>query len=130
MDIEKLLIALAALVVIVSATMLIKKRGRKDDLMSVIRAVDREEARQRKSAPPSPILLTRPFGETEWKKLGQLRKDSRYREAFSSVRGRYSVVADPMLLPRTLRETMERRRVGLDEALIIIASGQEDHRVG
>jgi hypothetical protein len=103
------------------------RRRRPASAFDIIRQADRE-ARSLPGAggaPASPIDLSRAFGDAEWKALRALRRDVRYRQAVATLKARYSLVSNPLLLPNTLREAMDRLNLRLAEAVLLVSEGEE-----
>lgn len=70
----------------------------------------------------APVNLLKPItGEAAWKAVRAHATDAAYRRAAETVRLRYQIVSDPMLLPNTLREVMGRAGMGFREAMIRVA---------
>jgi hypothetical protein len=70
----------------------------------------------------APVDLSVPIaGDASWRKIRGHAKDAAYRHAVETVRNRYAVVGDPMLLSRTLRTTMDRWGLGFRDAMIRVA---------
>lgn len=69
-------------------------------------------------------------GDAAWAAIRRHASDHAYRHAVETVRNRYRIVGNPMLLPNTLREAMARRGLTLREAMIRIAEddGLHGHR--
>lgn len=70
---------------------------------------------------PPPLDLSQPIAsEADWDALRAHDRDPAYRAALDQLRQRYRFT-DPMLLPNTLRATMDRRRCPFAEAVIAVA---------
>ena len=70
----------------------------------------------------TPVDLGRPISdEAAWSRIMAVSRDAQYRRAVETVRARYRVVANPMLLPNALQATMERWDLGFREAMIRVA---------
>lgn len=79
-------------------------------------------------ATPPPVDLSKPIsGELSWNAIFLYAQDHRYQRAANTVRLRYQLVANPMLLPNTLREVMQRSDLGFREAMLRVA---EDDGIG
>ena len=79
-------------------------------------------------AAPPPVDLSKPItGEAAWKAMRGHAKDAAYRRAVETLRLRYQLVGNQMLLPNTLREIMARFGIGFREAVLRAA---EDDGVG
>lgn len=124
----------AGMLVLVGAVSYRLGRGRRGArlLEATIAATQRGQARSARAPIPAaprtqrPIDLSRPIGAAEWGVLGRLRMDARYQRDLGIVRSRYQIVGNPMLLPNTIRETMDSFRVDLAEAISLIA---QDERI-
>lgn len=93
--------------------------ARGEDAFGVL-GIDSATVAQR--AAPPPVDLARPItGETAWKAMRTHAKDVAYRQAVETLRLRYQLVGNQMLLPNTLREVMARSGVSFREAVIRVA---------
>jgi hypothetical protein len=80
---------------------------------------------------PPPVDLAKPIaGEAAWRALRAHATDTAYLRAVETLRLRYQVVGDPMLLPNTLRTTMQRAGLSFREAVLRVAEddGLHGHR--
>ena len=69
-----------------------------------------------------PVDLSRPIaGEAAWRAIRNHAGDGPYLAAVETVRSRYQLVGNPMLLPNTLREVMGRSGLGFREAMLRVA---------
>lgn len=122
---------LAVLVFIVWRRGRSSPRGGSEDAFSVL-GIDAKTALSR-SAPtpvgrPPPVDLSKPItGEVAWKAVRAYAKDTAFQRATETVRLRYQLVGNQMLLPNSLREIMERSSVDFREAMIRMA---EDDGIG
>jgi hypothetical protein len=81
---------------------------------------DASSAAQRIAAPP--VDLSWPLNsEAQWRTIRAHADDRAYRAAVETVRLRYRIVSNPMLLPNTIRETMTRHSLTFREAMICVA---------
>ncbi len=102
-----------------------RSRGGGDDAFSVL-GTDAKTVMAR-TAPP-PVDLSKPItGDAAWRALRAHATDAAYRRAVETVRLRYQLVSNPMLLPNTLREVMDRTGLSFREAMLRVA---EDDGVG
>lgn len=70
---------------------------------------------------PPPVPLDQPIAsEAAWEAIRRHAGDAAYRDAVDQVRGRYRF-ANPMLLPNTLRSTMDKSGTNFREAMIAVA---------
>lgn len=77
---------------------------------------------------PPPVDLSKPIsGEAAWKAMRSHASDAAYRRAVETLRLRYQLVGNQMLLPNTLREVMARSGATFREAVLRVA---EDDGVG
>lgn len=92
---------------------------------------DAKTAMARAVAPPAappPVDLSKPItGEAAWKAVRAYASDAAYQRAMETVRLRYQLVGNQMLLPNTLREAMGRSGLNFREAMLRVA---EDDGVG
>lgn len=108
-----------------------RSRGDSEDAFSVL-GIDAKTALAR-SAPtparhPPPVDLSKPIrGEAAWKAVRAYAKDTAYQRPAETVRLRYQLVGNQMLLPNALREIMGRSGVDFREAMIRMA---EDDGIG
>ena len=80
-------------------------------------------ARRSRASRPPPVPLDAPIeGEAAWAAIRRHAKDAAYRRAVGTLRGRYALVANPMLLPNTLRTAMAARGLSFREAVIAVAA--------
>lgn len=71
---------------------------------------------------PPPVDLSRPIAdEAAWRRIRRHASDAAYRRAVETVRLRYRMVADAMLLPRTIQDVMARAGLTFREAVIRVA---------
>ena len=90
-----------------------------DDVFSII-GTSQEAAKARIKAPP--VDLTQPIASTaQWRAMQSHADDAAYRRAVETLRLRYQLVNNPMLLPNTLRETMSHAGHSFREAVIRVA---------
>ena len=124
-----LLAAGAVLVAAAFALWLWSRRGRgEQDAFSILGT--NAEAVQSRLRPP-PIDLGHPIRTAEhWNAIRSYANDAAYRRAVETLRLRYRVVSNPMLLSNTLRETMGRAGLSFREAVIRVAEddGLHGHR--
>ncbi|MGK7871454.1 hypothetical protein [Falsiroseomonas sp. E2-1-a20] len=70
----------------------------------------------------SPVDLSRALrGDADWRAIRTHARDAAYLRAVETVRNRYQIVNDPMLLSNTLRTTMERWGLSFRDAVIRVA---------
>jgi hypothetical protein len=82
--------------------------------------IDAESALKRVAPPP--VDLSRPItGDAHWRAIRAHVSDAAYQRAVETVRKRYQIVGNPMLLPNTLRETMARSGLTFREAMLRVA---------
>jgi hypothetical protein len=73
-------------------------------------------------AAPPPIDLSRPIdGAEQWQAIRNHARDAQYRSAVETVRVRYTLVSNPMLLSNTIRTTMSQFGMSFREAMIKVA---------
>jgi hypothetical protein len=73
-------------------------------------------------AAPPPVDLSRPIsGDDHWRAIRNHARDARYRSAVETVRARYTLLSNPMLLSNTIRTTMSRFGMSFHEAMIEVA---------
>lgn len=88
--------------------------------------IDAGKAAQRVAAPP--VDLSRPIvGDAAWEAIRAHAADAAYRRAVETVRLRYQLVGNQMLLPNTIKEVMGRAGLSFREAMLRIA---EDDGLG
>ncbi|MBX6374667.1 MAG: hypothetical protein IRZ13_10595 [Acetobacteraceae bacterium] len=116
---------LAAAGVLLAAAAYLLWRGRRPgrdadrDAFRVL-GIDASSALER--AAPLPVELSRPIaGDAHWRAIRAHAGDAAYQRAVETVRLRYQVVGNPMLLSNTLRETMARSGLSFREAMIRVA---------
>jgi len=110
---------LAAIVLAGIAVFLLRRKKRPDDVFALLGVDPKAAARRARSAP---VDLTKPIqGDAAWRAIRAASRDAAYQRAVETVRNRYQIVADPMLLPNTLRTTMEKRSMDFREAMIQVA---------
>lgn len=117
-------------VLAVAAFILWRRRagGRRDEAQDAFRTLGMDPAAVARRVAPPPVDLTRPItGEAAWRAIRAYASDAAYRRAVETVRLRYQVVGNQMLLPNTLREVMERGGRDFREAMLRVA---EDDGVG
>ena len=116
------LMGIGALILAVLGVVLLRggKRARRPDDVFTLLGTDPRAARKRPSG--APVDLSQPIaGEAQWRAIRAHARDAAYRRAVETVRNRYQVVANPMLLPNTLLTTMERQGIDFHEAMIRVA---------
>jgi hypothetical protein len=95
------------------------RRRRTPDALDLLGLDPKTAARRLR---PTPVDLGRPIStSTDWSRVEAVARDTRYRRAVETVRARYRLVANPMLLPNTLRTTMERHDLDFRDAMIRVA---------
>lgn len=117
-------------VLAVAAFILWRRRaaGRQDEAQDAFRTLGMDPAAVARRVAPPPVDLPRPItGEAAWRAIRAYASDSAYRRAVETVRLRYQLVGNQMLLPNTLREVMERGGRDFREAMLRVA---EDDGVG
>lgn len=93
-----------------------RRRPNALDLLGIDRAAALARLR------PPPVDLSQPIAGTRaWRAIAAHAPDPAYRRAVETVRLRYRIIGDPMLLPRTLEETMRRAGLTFREAMIRVA---------
>lgn len=106
-------VALAGLALV----LLLRRRGEDEDAGEVLALLGNGAGIR-----PAPVDLGAPIeGVFAWRRIRSHARDAEYRRAVETVRNRYAVVSDPMLLPRTLRTTMDRWDIGFRDAMIRVA---------
>jgi hypothetical protein len=109
---------------------LLQRRGRsaEGDLFRAL-GTDQQAALARVAAPP--VDLSRPIaGEAAWARIRAHAADAAYQRAVETLRLRYQVVGNPMLLSNTLTATMQRAGLSFREAVLRVAEddGLHGHR--
>jgi hypothetical protein len=108
-----------ALVLLAFAIWRSGRRRAPKDVFSLL-GTDPKEARRRLAA--APVDLSKPIkGEADWRAIRGHARDPAYRRAVETVRNRYAVVSNPMLLPNTLRTTMDQWGLSFREAMLRVA---------
>jgi hypothetical protein len=75
-------------------------------------------------AAPPPVDVSKPItGEAAWKPVRAHAKDTAYQRAVETVRLRYQLIGNQMLLPNTLQGAMGRSGLGFHEAMLRVAEG-------
>jgi hypothetical protein len=114
----------AVLLVVAAAAMLWRLRARsgRDQSENVFELLGTQpEAALARVAPP-PVDLSRPIGSPDqWRAIRNHARDAQYRSAVETVRARYTLVSNPMLLSNTLRTTMSQSGMSFREAVIKVA---------
>lgn len=108
-----------------------RRRGRRSnvgqDVFGVL-GTDAESALKRVAPPP--VDLSKPIaGDAAWRAIRAHASDAAYRRAVETVRSRYQLVGNPMLLSNTLRETMARSGLTFREAMLRVAEDDGLHGV-
>jgi hypothetical protein len=95
------------------------RRKARQDVFSLL-GTDQQQARKRLA--PAPVNLWKPIeSAADWKAIRSHAGDAAYQRAVETVRNRYAVVSNPMLLSNTLRTTMERWGLSFREAMLRVA---------
>jgi hypothetical protein len=95
------------------------RRKARQDVFSLL-GTDPKAARKRTAS--APVDLSKPIkGETDWRAIRGHARDAAYQRAVETVRNRYAVVSNPMLLPNTLRTTMDRWGLSFRDAMLRVA---------
>lgn len=119
-----LLFLIACGLLMAAALYLLRRRrsgesGAGQDVFRVL-GVDARSALERVAPPP--VDLTKPIiGEAHWRAIRAHASDAAYQRAVETVRLRYQLVGNPMLLSSTLRETMARSGLSFREAMLRVA---------
>ncbi|MFN3450474.1 MAG: hypothetical protein ACK44F_17395 [Roseococcus sp.] len=111
-------------VLAVAAFILWRRRagGRRGEAQDAVRTLGMDPAAVARRVAPPPVDLSRPItGEAAWRAIRAYASDAAYRRAVETVRLRYQVVGNQMLLPNTLREVMERGGRDFREAVLCVA---------
>jgi hypothetical protein len=98
------------------------------DLFAAL-GTDAKSAKARVAAPP--VDLSKPIaGDAAWQAIYAHAQDAAYRRAVETLRLRYQVVGNPMLLSNTLKATMQRAGLTFREAVLRVAEddGLHGHR--
>ncbi len=121
----------AALALVILVILKGRRRQASDGTANAFKAlgIDARTIAQRGASPP--VDLSRPIsGDAAWKAIRAHASDAAYRRAVETVRLRYQIVSNPMLLPNTLREVMQRSGMTFREAMLRVAEsdGVGGHR--
>ena len=126
----------AGLVLAVLAIWVGRRRPRSDDAFAILgttaKAAKGTATKVAKArTDPVPVDLAQPIrSDADWARIRNHAADARYQKAVATVRARYRIVGNPMLLPNTLRETMSRAGLTFREAMIRVSEddGLHGHR--
>jgi hypothetical protein len=105
-----------------------RNRARHSDLFHALGTTP-SAAKARVASPP--VDLSQPIaGKVAWAAIRRHAGDVAYRRAVETLRLRYQVVTNPMLLSNTLHETMRRGGLTFREAVLRVAEddGLHGHR--
>ncbi len=97
----------------------------------VFRALGTDKQAALARVAPPPIDLSRPIaGDAAWARMRAHAADPAYQRAVETLRLRYQVVGNPMLLSNTLTATMQRAGLSFREAVLRVAEddGLHGHR--
>jgi predicted permease len=100
-----------------------RKRAADQDVFKLL-GTSAKAARQRVA--PSPVDLSQPIrGDADWQAIRTHARDAAYRQAVETVRNRYQIVTNPMLLSNTLKTTMNRWGLSFRDAVIRVAENDD-----
>ncbi|MGG5889814.1 hypothetical protein ACLF3G_21995 [Falsiroseomonas sp. HC035] len=109
---------LACLILAFSLWHIGRRRDRQD--VFTILSTDPKQLAQRAA---TPVGLLKPIkSDADWRAIQVHARDAAYRRAVETVRNRYQLVGNPMLLPNTLRTTMDRWDISFRDAMIRVAN--------
>lgn len=114
-----LLAAAAGCVAAIALWLWSRRRRAEPDAFSLLgTTADAARARNR----PPPIDLSQPIKTPQhWDAMRSFAGDAAYRTAVETLRLRYQMVSNPMLLSNTLNETMHRGGLSFREAVLRVA---------
>lgn len=123
-------IALGAGIAIAAGAVLFmrRRRQRANDVFDLL-GTTAASAKARVAAPP--VDLSRPIAtDAQWARIRRHASDPAYQRAVETIRLRYRLVTNPMLLPNTLYETMRHAGLNFREAVLRVAEddGLHGHR--
>ena len=105
--------------------LLVRQQSRRSEaarreMLRTLGLAPEEESATRVEFPP--VDLSRPIaGEAAWRAIRNHAGDGPYLAAVETVRSRYQMAGNPMLLPDALREVMGRSGLGFREAMLRVA---------
>jgi hypothetical protein len=126
-----LLIAGSVLLAVVALVVWLMKRRKPAPQGDLFRALGTNPRAAMARVAPSPVDLAKPItGDAAWAAIRSHARDAAYRRAVETLRLRYQVVSNPMLLSNTLQETMRRAGLNFREAVLRVAEddGLHGHR--